>query len=126
MVIRTTSQKSKQRGSLMAELTVAMAVLVIGVLPLIYSATSDARQLRTTYQQAIAREILDGEIETLAAGAWQEIPEGVHDYTVHANASTNLPPGKFRVSRTANVLRLEWRPGKKAGIGTLAREVKLK
>ena len=126
MVITKSSSKSKQRGTLMAEMIVAMGVLVIAMLPLAFSANSDARQLRTTYQKAIAREILDGEIELLAAGEWQKVPEGTHDYVVHANAATNLPPGDFRSSRTANVLRLEWRPTKNMGIGTLAREVKLK
>jgi len=126
MVIKKSSSKSKQRGTLMAEMIVAMGVLVIAMLPLAFAATSDARQLRATYQKAIAREILDGEIEFLAAGEWQHVPEGVHDYVIHANAATNLPPGNFRISRTSNILRLEWRPEKKLGFGTLAREVKLK
>jgi hypothetical protein len=126
MVITRPSAIAKQRGTLMAEMITAMGVLVIAMLPLAFSATSDARQLRTTYQKAIAREILDGEMEILAAGEWQQIPEGVRDYAVHANAATNLPAGNFRISRTANILRLEWRPEKKVGIGTLAREVKLK
>ncbi len=126
MVITNRSSKAQQRGALIAEMIVAMGVLVIAMLPLAFSANSDARQLRTTYQKAIAREVLDGEIELLAAGEWQQVPEGTHDYAVHANAATNLPPGDFRISRTANVLRLEWRPANKMGIGTLAREVKLK
>ncbi|MGZ4986420.1 MAG: type IV pilus modification PilV family protein [Limisphaerales bacterium] len=126
MVITQPSSKAKQRGTLMAEMIVAMGVLVIAMLPLAFSATSDARQLRTTYQKAIAREILDGEIELLAAGEWQHVPEGIHEYVMHANAATNLPPGEFRSFRTANVLRLEWRPAKKMGMGTLVREVKLK
>ena len=126
MVIAPTSNKAKQRGVIMAEMIVAMGILVIAMLPLSFAAISDAHQLRTTYQKAIAREILDGEIEMLAAGEWQHVPEGIHDYAIHANAATNLPPGNFRTSRTANIVRLEWRPLKKTGIGTLSREVKLK
>lgn len=126
MVTANLARNATQRGALIAELIVAMAMLVIAMLPLAYAATSDAHQLRTTYQKAIAREILDGEMEMLAAGAWQNIPEGVHDYSVTANAKTNLPPGNFRVSRKASVLRLEWIPTQKTGIGTLSREVKIK
>jgi hypothetical protein len=118
--------KRKQSGAIMAELIVAMAVLVIAMLPLSYSALSNMRELRTTYQKAVVNEILDGEIEILAGGAWQQIEEDTHAYKVHANAATNLPPGEFEVSRTGNVIRLQWKTTKKLGIGTLKREVKIK
>ncbi len=117
---------AKQRGTVFVELAVAMAVLVIAMLPLAFAATSDARELRATYQKAIAREIVDGEMEVLAAGEWQQVAEGTHPYTVHAGAVTNLPAGDFQISKTANLLRLEWRPAKKIGIGKIVREVKLK
>src|SRR5436190_16457944 len=110
----------------MAELIVAMAVLVIAMLPLSFAALSNARELRTTYQKAIANEILDGEAEILAAGAWQQIDEGTHVYNIHANAATNLPPGEFQISRTGNVIRLQWKAIKKIGLGTISREVKIK
>lgn len=126
MVIRKISTNPRQRGSLIAEIVVAMGVLVIAILPLAYAATSDAHRLRATYQKAVAREILDGEIELLASGGWQHISEGIHEYKVTANAATNLPAGNFHVSRNGNILRLEWRSAKKGGIGNLSREVKLK
>jgi hypothetical protein len=125
VVIPKLSTKGGDRGVIMAELIVAMGVLVIAMLPLAFAATSDAHQFRTTYQNAIAREILDGEMELLSAGAWQGVPEGIHEYAVHANAATNLPPGNFRTVRTESVLRLEWRPTKKTGVGTQAREIKI-
>jgi hypothetical protein len=118
--------RAKERGTVFAEMAVAMAVLVIAMLPLAFAATSDARDLRLTYQKAIAREIVDGEMEVLAGGEWRRIAEGIHPYTIHAAAVTNLPPGNFQISKTSNLLRLEWRPAKKIGIGTIAREVKLK
>lgn len=110
----------------MAELIVAMAVLVIAMLPLSFAALSNARELRATYQKAVANEILDGEIEILAAGAWRQLPEGTNNYEIRANAVTNLPPGQFQVSRTGSVVRLQWKATKKLGLGTLSREVKIK
>jgi hypothetical protein len=117
---------TEQRGAIMAELIVAMAVLVIAMLPLSFAALSNSRELRTTYQKAIANEILDGEIEILAAGDWQQIVEGTNNYEVYAIAVTNLPPGQFQVSRSGNLVRLQWKATKKLGLGTLSREVKIK
>jgi hypothetical protein len=124
--VTTRVANTKQRGAIMAELIVAIAVLVIAMLPLSFSALSNAHELRTTYQKVVTNEILDGEIEILAAGGWQQIAERTNTYQVHANAATNLPPGKFQISRTGNVLRLEWKATKKLGLGTLSREVKIK
>lgn len=109
----------------MAEMVMAMAVLVIALLPLSFVSFSNARDLRATYQKAVATEIIDGEFEILAAGGWQQVLEGTHNYTVHATSATNLPPGEFLISRTAKVVRLQWKATKKLGIGTIAREVKI-
>jgi len=71
-------------------------------------------------------EIVDGEIEILAAGPWRGIPEGSRPYTVHANAAANLPPGQFLLTRAGNHLRLEWTAVKKSGIGPVIREATVK
>ena len=68
-------------------------------------------------------EIIDGELEILAAGGWHDISEGAHPYAVHANSVANLPPGQFLLTRAGNRLRLEWSATKKSGIGTVVREV---
>ena len=125
MVIQT-RHLAGQCGVLIFEVVMAMAILVIAVLPLGYALNSDARLFRATYQQAVAMEIVDGEIEILAAGDWRGIPEGSRPYDVHANAATNLPPGRFLLTRTGNHLRLEWSSAKKSGVGTIIREVTVK
>jgi len=125
MVIRT-RQHLKQRGIVMAELVMAMAILMIALLPLAFSVNSDARLFRATYQRAVAMEIVDGEMEILAAGAWRNFPEGAHPYTVHAKAAANLPAGQFQLTRTGQHLRLEWSSTKKQGIGPVVREVTVK
>jgi len=125
MVIRT-SQFSKQRGIVMAEMVMAMAILIFAMLPLGFSANSDARLFRATYQRAVAMEIVDGEMEILAVGAWRNVAEGAHPYTVHADAAANLPPGQFLLTRTGQHLCLEWVSTKKQGIGPVVREVNVK
>jgi hypothetical protein len=111
---------------LMMDLTVAMAILVIAILPLGYSLMADARHLRVNYQRAVAMEIVDGEMEILAAGAWRSVPEGATSYPIHAAAAANLPPGRFQLTRTGNHLQLEWKPDEHQGVGTIVREVTVK
>jgi hypothetical protein len=125
MVIQT-RQHLKQRGFMMTEMVMAMVILVVAMLPLAFSANADARLFRATYQRAVAMEIVDGEMEILAAGEWRNFPEGAHPYTIHANAAANLPPGHFLLTRTGRQLRLEWSSTKKQGIGPVVREVIVK
>jgi hypothetical protein len=104
-------------------MTMAMAILVIAIFPLAYTVNSEARLFRAAYQRAIAMEIVDGEMEILAAGEWRAFPEGTQVYTVHARAADNLPPGRFEFTRRGNHLRLEWSAAEKTGIGRVVREV---
>ncbi|MGD0412427.1 MAG: type II secretion system protein [Verrucomicrobiota bacterium] len=122
MVIRPDRQL-KPRGMVLIELVVAMAILAIALLPLGYAAGSTARRLRANYQRAVAVEIVDGEMEILAAGEWRAFPEGPQPYPVHAKAAANLPPGHFQFTRAGNHLRLEWSSTEKRGIGAVVREV---
>lgn len=125
MVIQT-HRLAKQRGMLMTEMVMAMSILVIAMLPLAYSSKSDARLFKATYQRAVAMEIVDGEMEILAAGAWHDFPEGTHPYSVHARSAANLPAGQFQLTRTGQHLRLEWASAKKQGIGPVVREAAVK
>jgi len=122
MVIQLSS-RSRQRGTLLLEVVIAMTILIIAVLPLGFSLRRDAKLFRITYQRAVAMEIVDGEIEILAAGGWRDLPEGSRPYAVHAHAATNLPPGQFTVLRASNHIRLQWAAAKKSGIGSVVREV---
>jgi hypothetical protein len=109
----------------MIDLVVGMAILVLAILPLAYTVNSENQLFRATYQRAIAMEIVDGEMEILAAGEWRAYPEGRQDFPVQARAAANLPPGHFQLTRTGKHLRLEWTAGEKHGIGTVVREVTL-
>ncbi|HUC86312.1 MAG TPA: hypothetical protein VL970_14030, partial [Candidatus Acidoferrales bacterium] len=71
---------------------------------------------------AVADEIVDGEMEILAAGAGKNLPEGAQSYAVHAAAASQLPPGHFELTKTGKHLRLEWLPDKRRGLAAIARE----
>jgi hypothetical protein len=126
MVMRLAASSARQRGALMVELLVAMALIAGALLPLAYSFASERRLVRATYQRAVAMEIVDGEMEVLAAGAWRAHSAGVHEYPVHAVAATNLPPGRFLLTVQETTVRLEWRPSVKMHGGAVVREVTVK
>jgi hypothetical protein len=119
--------RRKIQGSLMVELLVAMAILAGALLPLALSFASERRYSRATYQHAVAMEIVDGEIETLAAGEWRAYPPGGRLYKVNAGAATNLPPGRFLLTISQTKIRLEWLPsGHERGGASVAREVMIR
>jgi hypothetical protein len=126
MVTRFAHRSARRRGSLMIELLAAIMLLTAALLPLAYSISSEKRLARGMYQRAIAMEIVDGEIEVLAAGGWRAFTNGVSVYHVPAAAATNLPPGRFIVSVTPPKVRLEWRPEVKGHGGPVVREVRVK
>ena len=113
-------------GIAVIEIVLAMAMLSIAMLPLAYSVRSDAKEFRATCQRAVAMEIVDGEMEILAAGEWQYVPEGTHPYSIRAKSAAGLPPGSFQLTRAGHHLRLQWSATKNSGIGAIAREVIVK
>lgn len=120
------ARRTKERGALMTELMVAMAILAVAVFPLAFSFAQETKFLRSCYNRAVATEIVDGEVEVLLAGEWRSFKEGVQDYTPHALAATNLPSNKFQLTLTGRRLRLEWLPSEKDQGGSVIREVTVK
>ena len=94
----------------MIEVMVALGILMAVVIPLVFTILQDQRQAHDLYLRAVVMEIVDGEMEVLAAGAWREHELGPREYSINANSATNLPPGKFIFTRTEKNIRLEWRP----------------
>ena len=115
-----------QRGFLMVDLIVGMAILTLAIMPLAYSFVQERQSLRAEYFRAIAVEIVDGEMEVLAAGEWRDFPDGPQVYTVHANAAARLPSGHFQLTKTGKHLRLEWKSDVRRGIGAVVREITVK
>lgn len=111
------------RGFLEADLTVALAIFALAIVPLGFSFAHEQKALRVDYYRASANEIVDGEMEVLAAGDWKEFPDGSHVYTVHSRAAKNLPSGNFELTKTGKHLRLEWTPDARHGVGAVVREI---
>lgn len=127
MVIRTQSNRSRhgQRGLLTAELLVGVAILMMAIFPVALSFVKEQRLCRAYYHRALAMEIVDGEMEALAAGEWRAFAAGVQEYTPRARSATNLPPGRFQLTILERGVRLEWRPAKRDKGGPVIREVTL-
>jgi len=120
------SPQTRERGFMMVDLFVGVAILALAIMPLAYSYVRETRLLRAEYFRGVAMEIVDGEMEILAAGEWREVPDGSQPYPVHAGAVANLPPGRFQLTKTGNHLRLEWTANSRQGIGTVVRETDVK
>ena len=126
MVIPLPNQRRRECGSLMAEMMVAIAILMLAIVPVAYSFDAEKRAARATYNHAIAMEIVDGEMEVLLAGEWRAFNPGTHPYPVKAGALTNLPPGEFTLTLATNKIRLEWKPSMTRRGGSIVREAVLK
>ncbi len=125
MVIQQTF-RGRENAWLVAELMVALSIIAIAMIPLAFSFRGEQKLVRAHYNQVVAMEIIDGEMELLSAGQWRACLEGEHEFKTTALAATNLPPGKFLLNRSNNYFRLEWRPAKRGSGGIVAREAVLK
>ena len=123
-LIRT--KRPSERAALITEAVVAMAMLTLAVLPLAFSFHHERTLLKASYSRAVAMEVVDGEMEILAAGEWHSFPPGTQAYTVHATAAMNLPPGEFQLTISSNRVRLTWQPSEKHSGGTVIREASVK
>jgi hypothetical protein len=120
------SRTARRRGALNVDLAVAMGILVLALIPLAYTFRLEQSGLRASYHRAVAGEILDGELEILAAGEWRALPAGVQSYpTPLAAAARNLPKGRFTLTLETKRIRLEWKPDDLGKGGPVRREVAL-
>jgi len=109
----------------MIELMAALAILVAGAIPFAAVYVREQRAMRAAYWRAVAMEIVDGEIEVLAAGEGKRFAEGKQPYQVSVAAAQNLPAGRFELTRTGRQLRLAWLPDKPGSGGIVQREATL-
>jgi len=114
-----------ERGGLMIELMVAIGILVTAAIPIGLSFANDQRVCRGYYFHAVAMEIVDGEMEALAAGECRVFKDGAQVYPVRAEAAKNLSPGQFMLTVHGRQLKLEWRSAKFMPGGVVVREVVL-
>jgi hypothetical protein len=113
-------------GFLEVDMLVGLAILSLAIVPEGFSFVRERQVLKMEYVHSVANEIVDGEMEILAAGDWKNFPDGPQDYSVHASAATSLPPGHFQLIKTGKHLRLEWHSDVKHGGPPVVREVTIK
>ena len=113
-------------GFLEVDLLVGLAILSLAVVPLGYSFARERQVLKLEYFRSVAGEIVDGEMEILAAGDWKNFPDGSQIYPVRAAAAAVLPPGHFQLTKTGGNLRLAWTPDGRSGVGAIVREITVK
>jgi hypothetical protein len=114
-----------QVGALITEMVVAIAILAVVVMPMAYAFQQEMKLCRSYYYDALAMELVDGEMEILAAGEWRAFQPGVQPYPVNTKAATNLPPGRFTLALSNQVIRLEWRPAQKGHGRVMVREARV-
>ena len=124
--LRSKGNVPRQRGALATDLMIALSIFTIVMLPVAFSIIHEQKLARIYYHQAIAMEIVDGEMEVLRAGEWRAFQPGVQAYPVRAEAAKNLPHGTFLLTLTSDRVRLEWLPDRKQEGGKLFREAPLK
>jgi hypothetical protein len=122
MIIRNPARTARA-GSLQMDALVAMGLVVALVLPMGFGVMANQRLMRQTYQRAVAMELIDGELEVLASGDPRAVPLGTRELRIAANAATNLPPGKFVLTRSERACRLEWIPADFRRSVPFAREI---
>lgn len=115
-------RKARRRGALATECVVALGIFMLTAFPLSFAFLQEARYARACYHRAAVMEIVDGEMEILAAGEWRTFGPGTHRYPVTASSATNLPAGEFELLVGAKRLRLEWRPARGGTNGVVFRE----
>ena len=94
--------------------------------PLGYSFAREWQALRIEYFHSVINELVDGEMEILAAGAAKNLPDGSRIYPVQSRAAASVPPGHFQLTKTGSHLRLGWSADEKCGISPVVRETTLK
>ncbi len=120
---KSAGSKRRMAGSIMIELVFAIGILALAVVPLGFFLVQEQTLCRTYYQRAVAMEIVDGEMEILAAGEWRKFKGGSQNYSVKAESAKNLPPGHFTLRVEGERMQLEWIPTNPGKSGKVSREI---
>jgi hypothetical protein len=120
------SMPRARRGFLEVDLVVALAILTLAIVPLGYSFAREKKALKAEYVRSVMNELVDGEMEILAAGTAKSYPDGTQTLPVQSLAAAHLPAGHFQLTKTGARLRLEWQPDGKCGVSPVVREMWLK
>lgn len=124
--LRLNRRLRRQSGALMTEILVALSIFTIAIMPLSVSYMNNQMTVRRLYHKAVAMEIIDGEMEILAAGEWHSFKEGAQPYPIDEKLNRNLPRGTATLTITGKQLRLEWMPEDRRKADIVIREATIK
>lgn len=121
-LFRAKVRARRRSGMLTTDIIVAMSIMTLTIIPMAFSFMNEQHKARQLYQKAVAMELLDGEMEILAAGEWHAFKQGAQAYPLKGAAAQNLPKGEAKLTIAGNHLRLEWVPEKKLKENIIVRE----
>ena len=126
MNIRPTTRLAKRLAFLQLDVAIALTVLALVFIPLSVSSSGDLDLARRHYFEAVALQLIDGEMDVLLAGERRKYTTGEHRIKPVGEAVQNLPEGEFVLTVHDQKLTLAWVPTKRAKWGRVERVVELK
>ena len=126
MNIRPTTRLTNRLAFLQLDVAVAITVLALVFIPLSVSSSGDLDLARRQYFEAVALQLIDGEMDVLLAGERRKYTPGEHQIKPVGGAVQNLPEGEFVLTVHDQKLTLAWVPTKRAKWGRVERVVQLK
>ena len=126
MNIRPTTRLTNRLAFLQLDVAVAITVLALVFIPLSVSSSGDLDLARRQYFEAVALQLIDGEMDVLLAGERRKYTPGEHQIKPGGEAVQNLPEGEFVLTGHDQKLTLAWVPTKRAKWGRVERVVELK
>jgi len=126
MILSRTTRVARCRAFLQLDVAVAITVLALVFIPLSVSSSGDLDLARRQYFEAVALQLIDGEMDVLLAGERRKYTPGEHRITPVGEAVQNLPEGEFVLTVQDQKLTLAWVPTKRAKWGRVERVVELK
>ena len=126
MNIRPTTRLTNRLAFLQLDVAVAITVLALVFIPLSVSSSGDLDLARRHYFEAVALQLIDGEMDVLLAGERRKYTPGEHQIKPVGEAVQNLPEGEFVLTVHDQKLTLAWVPTKRAKWGRVERVMELK
>ncbi|MDP7010001.1 MAG: hypothetical protein QF685_01360 [Verrucomicrobiota bacterium] len=126
MNIPRTTRLAKRLAFLQLDVAIALTVLALVFIPLSVSSSGGLDLARRHYFEAVALQLIDGEMDVLLAGERQKYTTGEHRIKPVGEAVQNLPEGEFVLSVQDEKLTLAWVPKKLTKWGQVERVVQLK
>ena len=126
MNIRRTTRLVKRLAFLQLDVAIAITVLALVFIPLSVSSSGDLDLARRHYFEAVALQLIDGEMDVLLAGEHRKYTPGEHRIKPVGESVQNLHEGEFVLSVQHEKLTMAWMPKKLDKWGRVERVVELK